>query len=288
MNKSIILSVNLYDLNLNTITYGINIAKTLKAPLELFDVQYTAKEVVYDPITGVASGLTEPVYQSQVVENTQEKMNELCAEIKTHWHLTTGKLSKGTLYSGWADKPDHVLDEVEQQKPKMLIITSRNEHNFMNELFGTSETKTAEEADCPVLVVPKDAQYKNLKSIYYLLDREKPMNEVIDEVQYLSELARPFNGNILLVYHSDNQAEIAKKEMAIKKSSIINAVNYDNIGAAFVESFDTKETSDMLVTSEMVSLFAFPKREKSFWERLTDHDNTKHIILKAEIPVLVF
>lgn len=288
MKDSIILSVNIYDTEANLIDYGVNIAKTLNTSLKLYDVQYKAKEAVYDPVTGVMPGIMEPVYQSHIIENAEQKMEELCTKVKQRWELTTGKLGKGTLYSGWADKPDYLLNEVENKKPKLLIIGNQNSHNFINELFGTAETKTAEEAECPVLVVPKTNEFKNLKSVYYLLDREKPLNEVIEEIKYLCQLVQPVDGNILLVYHSKLEPDLAKKEMAIKKSTIINAVNYDNIGAAYVSNFNAVETYDMLTSSKIVSLFAFPQRKKSFWERLTDHDNTKHIILKAEIPVLVF
>lgn len=288
MKNPIILSVNIFDVASNLIDYGVNIAEALNAPLELYDLQYAAKQVTYAPATGPMPGTMEPVYQSHAVDDAKGKLESLCEKVKQRWHLTTCKLHKGTLYSGWADKPDHLMEEVEAQKARMLIIGNLSSYNFINELLGTDETKLAEEAECPVLVVPKDRKYKDLKNIYYLLDREEPIEEVIEEISYLSDLVRPNNGNILMVYVSDNDEQIAKNELAIKQSQIINQVKYANIGAAHVQHLDNVETFDRLITSEIVSMFAFPQRRKSFWERLTDHDNTKHIILKAEIPVLVF
>lgn len=288
MKNSIILSINVYDPESSLIDYGVEAAKSMNLPLELFDLKYRNQPVVYAPETGVMPGGVAAVYQSETLDSAKTKMKELCDAVKTRWPLTNYKLGKSSLYSGLADKPDHLLEEVEKKKAKLLIIGNSSEHNLLNELFGTDETKMAEEADCPVLVIPKEAHFRHFKNIYYLLDREEPLEEVVEELNYLCQLAKPVNGNILLVYHTDNDPEIAKKEMAIKKSTIMNQVNYDNIGAAYVTQFDTIETTDMLTTSEIVSLFAFPKRQSSFLERLMDHDNTKHIILKSEIPVLVF
>ena len=166
MKNSIILSVNVYDPESNLIDYGVQAAKAMNLPLELFDLKYENRGIVYAPEIGVMPGGTAAVYQTQTVENAQEKMEELCQAVKNRWHLTTYRLGKSSLYSGLADKPDHLMEEVEKRKSKLLIIGNSSEHNLLNEWFGTDETKTAEEADCPVLVIPKEAKFKHFKNIY--------------------------------------------------------------------------------------------------------------------------
>ncbi|MEM6316960.1 MAG: hypothetical protein AAF960_04780 [Bacteroidota bacterium] len=172
----------------------------------------------------------------------------------------------------------------------MVILDVRSEFNFINELLGTPETKLAEETDCPVLLIPADIDYSTITDINYLLERKKPIEEVIREVRFLKKMAdNDLNkSTINLIYYFGDNKELAEKELAFKKSRLLESLNYDKLVFLNMSNHDIETAIHQNTRKYAADVFAFPSRDKSFLERLTSKDNTKRLILKSNIPILVF
>ena len=161
---------------------------------------------------------------------------------------------------------------------------------MLNELFGTPETKLAEEANCPVLLLPEATNYSKITHINYLLERDKAIEEVITEVNFLKRIAdTPESKAVInLVYYFGDNKELAEKELALKKSLILKELNYDKLVFLNMSDHDIETAIYQNVKEYAADIFAFPNRDKSFIERLMSKDNTKRLILQSKIPVIVF
>jgi len=290
MENEIIVSIDSLSPNNELIKSGIYVAKHLNAKLSLLDFQFRTIAINEGTMNFGHTGL-QIIDQKERVEKAETELNKIFVDTAKEWPHTTARLHapKEPVWEG--DKSEYLIEEVNEQRPMLVMQTIKNDFNKINELLGTPETKLAEEADCPVLLLPENTFISNILSINYVLEREKLIEEVMKEVLFLRAL---LNKNattvktINILYYFGDTPEIAEKEIALKKSILIREIGSDYLHFHNLSSENIEEHIQENIKEQATHLFAFPNRNKSMFERLISNDNTKRLILKAEIPVLVF
>jgi len=289
MKKTILLLINANSNDLPLIDYAVALAKSHHSFLELFDARWITHALPLELVPTNIVEVEEMKHSTNTFEYSEGQMELLCQLIKEKWTLTDYKLARNLMYGHLPNKRDFWMDEIKNIQPKAIVMRVKNELNIWNEMFGTEETKIAEEANCPVLLLPKKISVFNpLKTIGYFLDREKSIDEAIIEIQFLSNISKIHNGELSIYYFSDAAEKEAKLELAVVRSKLSNAIDFEQMRIRDFSNFYTPKVLNDLVKIRVNNLIAFPQREKSFLQRLTDNDNTKRLILGANIPVLVF
>jgi nucleotide-binding universal stress UspA family protein len=285
MKNPVIISLNVNSSPDSFLEFGTGYASTLNAPLLLYDVQFINR------IVPTGHGIGNPILKETESDfkEVEQRMQDLCMRMREKWRPTMFKLDRGINFSiAGHDKADYVLNEVEEDNPQLLILENKSTFNWMNEWFGTAETKMAEEADCPVIVVPQNKRFSQPKNIYYLLDNEKLLTTAVVELQFLSKLLELNGGFLSVIYFESTQDGLKQLESEVKRIKIERSLNFKNLGFVGMAEKQREGILQDLISNKHVDLFAFPQRNKSFFERLIDDDNTKRLILKSDIPVLVF
>lgn len=289
MKNTILLSINVFNPNRELLKYGIYTAKNLGATLVLFEIQY---ESVMVPNQYAAPGNAgfQVINNTKRIELAKRKLAELYKEISNEWYFTKAKLVTDAVPTWKGDKEYYLLDEIEEQQPILVIMDIKNDFNFINELFGTRETRLAEAASCPVLLLPENASYSEITAINYLLERNKSIEVIINEISFLRKMSDSFTNKstINLIYYFGDNKEIAEKEIALKKSILVKNLGHDKLVFLNMSEHEIETAIHQNTKKYAADIFAFPNRNKSFLDRLTNKDNTKRLILQAKIPVLVF
>ncbi len=289
MKNTILLSIDVFDPNRELLKYGVYTARNIGAMLMLFDAQFKTVVIPTDPIAP-AGPVVEVINNDENIAKAKAKLADLYKELSEEWYFTRAKLVTDPIPAWKGEKELYLIEEVADKKPALVIQMIKSDFNLINELFGTPETKLAEETNCPVLLLPEGTSYSEITDINYLLERDKPIEEVIEEVQFLKRIAdtHSHKATINLVYYFGDNKELADKELALKRSLILKALNYDKLVFLNMSEHDIETAIHQNTEKYVADIFAFPNREKSFLERLTSKDNTKRLILQSKIPVLVF
>lgn len=289
MKNTILLSIDVFNPNRELLKYGVYTAKNLNANLLLFDAHFKSVVVPQEYITP-GSAVIQKIDNTQKVEAAKRKLANLYKELSKEWHLTRAKLVTDPVPVWKGAKEMYLIDEITTHQPALVIQMIKSDFNLINELFGTPETKLAEQTDCPVLLLPEGTTYSEITDINYLLERDKPIEEVINEIHFLKKIADTYvhKANLNLVYYFGDNKELADKELALKKSIILKTLNFDKLVFLNMSDHDIETAIHQNTKKYAADIFAFPNRDKSFLERLTSRDNTKRLILKSKIPVLVF
>jgi len=296
MENEIIVSIDSLSPNNELIKSGIYVAKHFNAELSLLDFQFRTIAVNFGAITatqgamGFGNAGLQVIDQKERVQKAEIELNKISVATAKEWPHTTAKLyaPEGPVWEG--DKSEYLIEEVNEQRPMLVMQTIKNDLNKINELLGTPETKLAEEADCPVLLLPENTSLSNVLSINYILEKDKLIEEVMKEVLFLRALLskNAIKKAINIIYYFGDTPETAEKEIALKKSILIREIGSDYLNFHNLSSENIEEHIQENIKKQATHLFAFPKRNKSIIERLISHDNTKRLILKSQIPVLVF
>ncbi|MEM1121866.1 MAG: hypothetical protein AAGJ18_15550 [Bacteroidota bacterium] len=289
MKNTVLLSIDVFNPNQTLLKYGVFTARNLGAKLLLFDAHFKTVVVSGDMVTS-GSAAINVIDRTDKVEEAKRKLATIYKHLNEEWHHTRAKLVTDPVPAWQGNKEMYLLEEIEKEKPLMILAEVKSNFNLINELFGTAETKLAEEAECPVLLVPEGVAYSEVTDIHYLLEREKPIEEVTREVLFLKEMADNFanKSTINLLYYFGDDKEIAEQELALKKSVLLNELQYDKLVFLNMSDHDIETAIHQNTKKYATDIFAFPSRDKSFIGRLISKDNTKRLILQSKIPVLVF
>lgn len=289
MKNTILLSIDVFNPNPELLKYGVYTAKNLSATLLLFDAHFKSVVVPHEYITP-GSSVIKKIDNTQKIEAAKIKLANLYKELSEEWYFTRAKLVTDPVPAWKGEKEMYLIEEIAAHQPAMVIQTIKSDFNLINELFGTPETKLAEQTDCPVLLLPDRTKYSEITDINYLLERDKPIGDVIKEIHFLKKMADTYvhKATINLVYYFGDNKKLANKELALKKSLILKELNYDKLVFLNMSDQDIETAIHKNTKKYAADIFAFPNRDKSFIERLTSKDNTKRLILQSKIPVLVF
>lgn len=289
MANKIIASIDVFEPNQTLLRYGVYAAKHIKAHLSLFNAQHRSITIPYNKAITEYSEV-EIIDQKKRIERAKLKLEKIYNQISKEWDYTTTQFHTSIVPEWKGNKLFHLIDEVQDQHPILVMLGVKSDFNLINELIGTPETKLAEQVDCPVLLIPDDAVFSEILTINYLLEKDKPLVEVMKEVLFLRGLLSTSTKveGIKIIYYFGDDPKVLDKEVLFKKNLIHRELGDDLIHFTNLANENIDESIEQNIHLYSTGLFAFPNRGKSIMERLMSNDNTKRLILKSQIPVLVF
>ncbi len=176
-----------------------------------------------------------------------------------------------------------IKDVVDKQDIEMIIMGTKGATDARDVIFGSNTVMVMEKSrSCPVMAIPEDASYQDLKEIVFPTDYK--MNFKRRELQNIIEVARMSNAAIRILYASDGEPlheeqENNKKlleeyfeELTYTFHTLYN-VDAQSAVRCFVESRD----SDMIV---------FFNRKHSFFGSIFSRPMVKSLGRYAKVPVL--
>lgn len=266
-------------LQTNQVTnYGIHLSKEMRAKAVLLAIEKIGSTV--PSFTSERPNLSYPKYQS-----TQSFKNKIFRYLQKH-QLELQQVWKEVYCAvavGFFDS--RIISLTEKKDPFLLLIEGQNEHTTFHEWFGNYETRIAEKADCPVLVVQPNTKWKPVEKILYIMDLD---DAKVDNMRVLTSLTEKLDAHLQVVFISEkniNEADGNYQQMVNVFKNVLdfNAPTYHRI-------FGEKRGDEIIGLVKAISpdWFAFEQKNKNFFQRLYDDYNTKHLILQSDIPVLVF
>ncbi len=258
----------------NLIESAIELARPRQLPIFLYGVRGAAvlKPEYQQPYNVVMVNEMQPSAKeiSKIMDDLTDRYRGKCIHLEVDF--TYGFEGEAVV-----DKVNKLSDKY---KPALIVLEKKSKESLLSEWFGTAETVIAQHVDCPTLILPDNYRMQEIKRITYALDSTILH---IPHINFLKQLARDFSAEIEIISTVENQAEeehleAVKKEYAEEK----------NIAVIYLKNAEDFTDIQQRAAHPEVSIFAFPDRERGFFERLFNNDNTRHLILSTETPVIVF
>lgn len=286
MNDQIILFIDALDPQQNCIDYGVAIAKKFNSQLLLYSVQYTPMPWYPEATLMAATGSVMPP-EAQIVDTGRQALERICALVKKRWENTVCEFEAGFLAESIVEKTRWLSKKAYEQNPMMLIMGKEHDFYWWNRMVGTSETHVAEDAECPVLLVPPETQYRNIDQVTYLLDDYELADGQMADLQWLISFCEVYKAS-MSIYYLPEKVNISEDEMDLAMGSIKELAPYQN---QYYQQFPVGTTAEEIMQFALASptgLLAFPFRKKPFFQHLFGQEDSREMILKATLPVLVF
>jgi nucleotide-binding universal stress UspA family protein len=223
-----------------------------------------------------------PSSELQSISNLQARVNELNHELgKPSDDFSRPKISHLGNDGSLTEKLNEIIAE---NNIWLCVMGTKGESFASNVLFGSNVFKVLEKITCPLLIIPKEADYKTLKKIAYATDFR---SSDVDVIKWIYELTDLLKVELILVHVSSDT--IADKEDDISKSQQkVYHSQFPNTAVRFYEGENIQDSLHKIAEQLDVSMLGLLHRRHEFFESLF-HASISHKMIKhTAIPILVF
>lgn len=222
---------------------------------------------------------------SLVFESAHEADTELkkwAGAVKTAYP----QLSCDTMYSkeDLVEKINYLLEE----EPIVLIVMGTKGASGLNEvLYGSTTTRVIERVKCPVIAVPAEYNYSDVKKLIFASNYH---DNDIDSLKVLVQIAGVFDAAIHIIHVMDNDLVPRFEEdlMELFQEKVQKAIDYKKITFELLEGEDLKSAVAKCIAMENADLFAISTEKRIFLGPLFNRGNTKQLAHHIQIPLLAF
>ena len=171
-----------------------------------------------------------------------------------------------------------------QRKSEELLKPEENLAIF-EEVFGSISSEVAQNAECPVLLVPRQAVFRDYDHILYASNSLSLSREAVLKFR---EFNRLFHARVHFVHINEEDGEHKPGQRERLFAPLFN-----NPEPEFAFEID-EVTADTVQEGLMTYLKAHPiqlavmvTRHRGFWANLFHHSDTRQMVLHPETPLLV-
>lgn len=280
-DKNILVLLNDYTKPSLSTSYGIHLAKALNVPATLLAIErlaYPGIPVIYPDIS-----LTTTFPRSKELDTLRERalphLQKIKDDLHPIWHKIDYKVAIGFPES-------KAVGIAEEQNPYAMVVEGGNDLSTLNEWFGTYETRIAEDADCPVLVIQPEFAWKPVKKILYIMDMDDDTK--MKNMQALTTFSTKLMAHLKVVLISEDEEGNVDEKYRQMVDFFNNMFVSHHITFHRLNGMKSGDRVNELVDTDSPDWIAFEHKDKGFFQRVLGDYNTERLVLQAERPVLVF
>jgi nucleotide-binding universal stress UspA family protein len=260
--------------------YTLQLAIHAKANLILYNVYPNKRQTASGNVVWPHDA--PPSLELQSISNLQAEVNELNHELDK---IKSNNHKPEISHSGNAGSLSHKLNEIIRDNNIWLVVMGTKGESFSNNvLFGSNVYKVLEKINCPVLIIPKNTEYKNLQKIVYATDFRSSDLKI---VEWLYELVNALKIELSIV-HVSSDTITDQQNGTLKKQEKTYQSKFPKTTIKLYQGKNIQHSLHEIVEKMAIDLLALMHRKYNFFESLS-HPSTSHKMIKhTEIPVLVF
>ena len=267
-------------------SFAMHIAREMKANIQLCNAIVVPVEA-----PAVAHVTTPLIAVNALEEAAIAELKRSAREIETLEELQTalGDYTPAVEYVTGIGTVPEVVSNFANQHDVCLVVMGMSGAGGLNEfILGSSSRTIVEKADYPVLLIPKDSQFKCLHKIAFATDLSR---EDVVAIHILAGFARVFNAQLLIVHIKDkNEKMTIQHKLDIERflNDVTNNVNYHKIYYQYVLDKDIDEGLDWLAAYGQIQMLAMVHRKHSMIHNILKGSHTQRLKRHIGIPLMVF
>jgi len=277
--KTILVPTDFSRLSKVGITYAISLAKKMDASVILLSV-----------INAGASSNTLMNWkklEEEMVNTAQQEADKFLGEIKSQGE--TVDIS----YCSLLGFP--IADMIDQfavkNKVDLIVMGSKGAKGLKKALLGSNATAVIDTSHVPLIVVPGEADFKQIKKLVYATD----MQNLQKEIRVVARFARLFDAHIHVLHviqgesskKSGKQVERDKFQIS-NEAALVSETKYPKIHLHLLENKNIADAVDTFVLDQKADLLVMFTHRLDFFEKLFGKSVTRQLAFHSKVPMLTF
>lgn len=270
--KTIVVPVDFSEVSQNAVNYAADLAGLIGTNLALI-------HVLHIPVT--FSEVPATVYNMQeLIDNAEEEVNKIRLSV---FDKTDGKITVHTkVVEG------DIVSEIDRYCASIdtyaVVMGAESANAFERFLFGGKTLTAMKELKWPIIVVPPDTHFKQLRKIGLACD----FNNVIDTipVKEIKRLVKEFEAEFHVVHVNTHSGDLLNPEQVEQSEWLHELIGdlkpkYDFIRGTDME----KSVCEFAEKNGLDLLIVIPKKHNIISD-FFQHSHSKRVVLHSHIPIM--
>ena len=254
--------------------YAMELAQQFNAQVTVVNVYHPSATVVNEyplPIDGALMEVNRERLTNFVETGFEQNMEEVIIANMVEQRVEIGFAA------------DVLVEMSKSGEYDLIIMGTTGETGLLEKVFGKVSRTVAEQAACPVLLIPRNVSFSPIQKIMYATNFDAINTEVVLEIEKLSE---NLDAQIHLVHASEKgkfdttdfiESKIAFQKQLPDLNLVMDRVTSDSI-AHGLEIYATENEMDWMV---------IVKPHRNFWQRLIHKSATNPIVMNPKVPLMM-
>jgi nucleotide-binding universal stress UspA family protein len=252
----------------NALQFAAQLAREFKSQLVLLNV--------FHPSVHVRNSLVTPEAIDHINKNNEARLESLAQEVAAQYQIKTTSVSK-TAETITALENYLATHEVD------LLVMGMDSNLTEYKIFGNTTTAAIRRIKCPLLIVPNDIAFTDIKRILYACEHNFLKED--NHLDLLKEITRKFNA-ALKIFHVETRERLAPA-MADEIKAMDAIMENVSHTYSFVRNPDVAEGIAREVKEWPADLLVMVPHEAGFWELFLKGSMTREMALTSRVPLLV-
>ena len=273
--KTILVPTDFSENAENALYYAIDIAKRLNAKIILLHAYQSNYTNPYIPLDYIVEE------NKHLAISSDKQLKEESLKIKQVGGVEYECLSI-------EDSPvEATINTIKEKEIDLVVMGTKGESNFLNTIFGSNTAKIIEKASCPVIAVPEEALYNDIKKITYATSYKESDIYVLEKIV---DLAKLFNAqvNVLHIYENSHSQDEEKKEMKKFMDEVNKNILYSNMSFQLLEGEDVEDALENYLDNNSTSILVMSTHHRNFIDKIFGKSITKQMSYHTNVPLMAF
>ena len=179
-----------------------------------------------------------------------------------------------------------IIEMVNESNADLVVMGSKGVSRLRELIMGSTAKGVIEKAECPVLTIPMEANYKTPKHIFYATDFEAADIEAINA---LSKIAELFTAKVTVAHVSTEHEYSGKKLMENFKELLQKKVTYKRLKFELLVSNNIYEQlNNYVVTNDISMIVLLERRNENVFDKWFHRDVVERVESSINIPLMSF
>lgn len=178
---------------------------------------------------------------------------------------------------------DEILETIQAQNTDLTVMGTRGASGLKELLIGSNTASVIKGATRPVLAIPEQAQYREIRNIGFAYDHE-PIEDM-SQMDTLMEFAKLFKA-VIQIFHVREDTEDIEVEPVVVGDPLNKYLKKTTYSYTNVYENDVREGIDKYIDEKDIDILAMIPRRHDIFHRLFKSSITKKMAFRSTIPLL--
>ncbi len=271
MITKIVVPTDFSDAASNALRYGIGLAKKANAELQILHVNQVAL------VDATIPAETYQLFVKEIEDQTKENFAKMEQDILKQAGVPY------SMHSRYGFVADEICDFSQKHESDLIVMGTTGASGITEILVGSNAASVVAKTLVPVMVVPPDSAYSELRRIVYATDYNEPEFPALVRLVYYAEL---FNCPLDVIHvKSDSDRYFNSENNFFRKNK--EKISYPLINYIELEKGDIVQSINQYVDDKKADLLVMAKHNRNFFDRLFHRSLSKKMAFHTHIPLLV-
>ena len=187
-----------------------------------------------------------------------------------------------------AEESDDFIESLDRKiryTDAVLVVMAINDKSRLEQVISSSNSlRMIEKNLCPVLVVPHDAKFNQIKNVALASDFKDVRNSI--PLVPVKKVLGIFKPNLHIVNINSEIYVSLSEEYLEERTTMLEMFKEFHPEFYFITTYDFHETLRQFIDDKNIDLVLTFPRKHSFINNLIKGNNTKKLVFESSIPVL--